>query len=966
MFGLRLLPMQKSRIAKKVLLASFLAIFLLMILPQAGWAQVTDSRFGLSEASTIGLPQTNLITAIVRIVQLLLGFLGIIAVIMVLYGGFVWMTSGGDPAKIEKAKKILINTIIGIIIILSSYIITAFIIRALMGWGGGGWGDGGGGTDDFGRWGIGVGPIESVYPAPGQVDVPINTIIAVTFKEKINPQTICGSSACDGQTKMANVEICQIDDHGVCVDEEEEFSTNDFTDSLVKSDDNRTFTIIPNKYLGLEDFQDRRFKVVLQSGIETLAEPGKSVFNSLVDKEYAWQFITNGELDLDPPEIIDLVGVYPYPDDEIDTYGISAGPTATKFFVSLEADTIKKEILSAFDATATKGAGTTITGTLTGNYGGTATGVATVRIDSGTGEVKTTWPGEMGTFNSGQFDPTGATLNIGPYGLVFNVSGVVARGNSWTFNVVSHQVGDKLEIKYNNGVIKTYIFGTDIAEPDDFADKLIADTNIFSACGTYCLQTKQTGVATAKYDLSYVGSGTFTITKTNGQDEQPNRQPNGQRDVYRNTIIQINFNEAINPTAVKDNIFIMRSDRLIDYDIQISNQYKTLELVALEQCGLNSCGDAIFCWPIEGNAQKYAIRITAATLMSKSDTKCSAWGGIDDGHDRCVKDVNGVKVFYPLAPTGDGLVDMSFNSFNGSFNTYLNNDKNIGLAEGKSGNGNNHSGRPHYNLNSGISCVLDDVAVNCGTANSRVTSYGNSTPVYGVSGFGDDFIWSFFISSEIDKQAPLIKTDSPVGDEDINTATGDVEFYFDRLMRSSTLKPGWNYGSLAKEKSIRYLILQTITDSALPVGYWALKVDQDDNFDGWADYTLAKLHHNDFDSAVKYGPLGGSGLQSITQNCFLPSAGPKEAARSGQECAYNGDALAADCAEVVSTNPASYGYLNCNEITGASECAYTCKVLYYDANNTTTDLGGSWVLTKDHPTAVNGQTGCCFGLCVEE
>ncbi|MDO8668895.1 MAG: Ig-like domain-containing protein [Candidatus Buchananbacteria bacterium] len=959
--------MQKSKIAKRVLLVSFLAFFLLLILPSVGLAQAPN-RFGLADAAAIGLPQNDLRVAIVRIIQLILGFLGIFAVIMVLYGGFVWMTSGGDPAKIEKAKKILINTVIGIIIILSSYIITAFIIGILAGFGGGGdYGHGGGGPGDLGRWGIGVGPIESVYPSPGQVDVPINTAIAVTFKEKINPQTICGAAVCNGtDTAMTNIEICQVDNNGICQEEGEEFSVGAFSGSIVDSNDDRTFTIIPNKYLGLEDFANRRFKVNLKSGIETVAEPGKSVFDNLFNEEYAWQFTTNGELDLDPPEIINLAGVYPYPDDLLDDYGVASGPTATQFSVALTLANIRLETLSSFDSTAVKGGGTTISGIITGNYGGTATGLVTVRVDSGTGEIKTTWPGTMGTFNSGQFDPPGAILNIGPYGLVFNADGVVARGNSWTFNVVAHQDGDKLELKDNSTTIKTYTFGTDIPNPAGFDDKLISDTNLFETCGANCVQTKQTGAATAKYNLNFIGtSSNFVITKTNGQDQQPNREPNGLPDAYRNTIIQINFNEAVNPSVIEDSIIVKRAGVAITgYTVEISNQYKTIELVAPDECGTNSCGDTMFCWPVSGNAQPYEVEISSATLMNASDAKCSAWGGISDGHGRCLKTVDGKQVFYPLSPQMNGLVDMSFNAFNGSFDTYQYNNKTIGIAQGQSGSGEGKSGRSKYDLNLGIICQPGD----CSAPGSRVVSYGSSTPAFGLSGFGDNFSWSFNISSEIDKKAPLLKTDEPVGDDQINSPKTKVDFSFDRLMRSSTLKPGWNYGSTPKEKSVRYLVLQTISESAVPVGYWSLKNDLDQNFDGWADFTKASLNHNDFDLATKYGPLAGSGLQSISQNCFLPSAGPKEAAKSGQICSYNGYALSAGCAPVLPTNPASYGYLNCPEIENANECDSTdnfCKVLYYDESATTTDLGGSWIITKDHSTVLgDGSTGCCFGTCV--
>ncbi len=95
-------------------------------------AQEPD-RFGLESATGVGLPQTDLRIAIINIIRFILGFLGIIAVIIILWGGYLWMTSGGDPSKIEKAKKTLVSAVIGLVIILSAFIIASFVINSLQG-----------------------------------------------------------------------------------------------------------------------------------------------------------------------------------------------------------------------------------------------------------------------------------------------------------------------------------------------------------------------------------------------------------------------------------------------------------------------------------------------------------------------------------------------------------------------------------------------------------------------------------------------------------------------------------------------------------------------------------------------------------------------------------------------------------------------------------------------------------------
>ena len=75
--------------------------------------------------------KTDLPMAIGNIIQIFLGFLGIIAVILILFAGYMWMTAGGDSGKIEKAKDYIKNAIIGIVIILASYIITSFVISQI-------------------------------------------------------------------------------------------------------------------------------------------------------------------------------------------------------------------------------------------------------------------------------------------------------------------------------------------------------------------------------------------------------------------------------------------------------------------------------------------------------------------------------------------------------------------------------------------------------------------------------------------------------------------------------------------------------------------------------------------------------------------------------------------------------------------------------------------------------------------
>ncbi|OGL68091.1 hypothetical protein A3D58_00785 [Candidatus Uhrbacteria bacterium RIFCSPHIGHO2_02_FULL_46_47] len=102
------------------------ATLLGLLLAYTSFAQVSAEVEGL--ALTAADPR--LIAA--RIIRVALGFLGIVVLTLIIYGGFLWMTAAGNEETIEKAKKVLRNAIIGLIIILTSFAITQFVINKLI------------------------------------------------------------------------------------------------------------------------------------------------------------------------------------------------------------------------------------------------------------------------------------------------------------------------------------------------------------------------------------------------------------------------------------------------------------------------------------------------------------------------------------------------------------------------------------------------------------------------------------------------------------------------------------------------------------------------------------------------------------------------------------------------------------------------------------------------------------------
>ena len=77
------------------------------------------------------LGTTDIKELIARIISIVLGLIGAIALALFVYGGLVWMTSGGSPNRIKQGKDILIWAIVGLVVIFTSYIILNFVFQTL-------------------------------------------------------------------------------------------------------------------------------------------------------------------------------------------------------------------------------------------------------------------------------------------------------------------------------------------------------------------------------------------------------------------------------------------------------------------------------------------------------------------------------------------------------------------------------------------------------------------------------------------------------------------------------------------------------------------------------------------------------------------------------------------------------------------------------------------------------------------
>lgn len=87
---------------------------------------------GGNTAYATGDADTQVFNIIGRIINILLGLLGIVFFIYVLWAGFIWMTAQGEPTKVKKATDMLIQGTIGLLIILAAYAISNFAVSQLL------------------------------------------------------------------------------------------------------------------------------------------------------------------------------------------------------------------------------------------------------------------------------------------------------------------------------------------------------------------------------------------------------------------------------------------------------------------------------------------------------------------------------------------------------------------------------------------------------------------------------------------------------------------------------------------------------------------------------------------------------------------------------------------------------------------------------------------------------------------
>jgi hypothetical protein len=121
-----------KKLARKVTI--FVAVLFVLMIPLVSITQALEFDPGGTIQQKTGLsnPEGGLKGTVVRIIQWALGFLGLVAVIFIIYGGFIWMTAAGNEEKVMQAKKTLTSAATGLVIILLAWALVTFVVKSVI------------------------------------------------------------------------------------------------------------------------------------------------------------------------------------------------------------------------------------------------------------------------------------------------------------------------------------------------------------------------------------------------------------------------------------------------------------------------------------------------------------------------------------------------------------------------------------------------------------------------------------------------------------------------------------------------------------------------------------------------------------------------------------------------------------------------------------------------------------------
>lgn len=295
--------------------------------PASAFAQQT---LGVQDVQTVAEAAgvngtTNLFDIIGNIINIFFGILGVLLLCYFLYAGYLWMTAGGQSEQVDKARSIIKNAVIGLLIIVSSFAISRFILDWI---GGDGVNLGGGGqtqTQGGIRSGsgfpgsagaLGAGVIEYHIPERDAREVPRNAAIILVFKQPIDPATAISeyTEQTSNTARTLNTQAIKIFQTG----QQQGTALRGQDVDAYLSSDKQSLVLRPRQLLG-NAVRNTDYTVLLTAGDRGLrllspSGQGPSIFSAgegylQTTEGYSWRFEVSTIEDNIPPKIVSVIPV---------------------------------------------------------------------------------------------------------------------------------------------------------------------------------------------------------------------------------------------------------------------------------------------------------------------------------------------------------------------------------------------------------------------------------------------------------------------------------------------------------------------------------------------------------------------------------------------------------------------------------------------------------------------------------
>lgn len=99
--------------------------------PQGSLRQTYSNSISECNIADDHAGSNDLMKTINTIISVVLGVLGILAVAYIIYGGFMFTTAAGDPAKTKKARETIMYGVIGLVVALLAFAIVNFVLTSV-------------------------------------------------------------------------------------------------------------------------------------------------------------------------------------------------------------------------------------------------------------------------------------------------------------------------------------------------------------------------------------------------------------------------------------------------------------------------------------------------------------------------------------------------------------------------------------------------------------------------------------------------------------------------------------------------------------------------------------------------------------------------------------------------------------------------------------------------------------------